>query len=110
MKSPARAQFSPYSERDSTAATDNANGAGNSMAGLLLSGRQRFIQRPRSSRSGRVVGTWWAHFEFARLNTTPIGDLAMRATRAVSNVQHRRAEQKAREEVQRVLKDFEAQR
>jgi hypothetical protein len=39
----------------------------------------------------------------------PVGDLVMRAARAVSSAQHQRAETKAREEVQRALQDFQAQ-
>ena len=39
----------------------------------------------------------------------PVGDLVTRAARSVSAAQHRRAERKAREEVQRVLLEFEAQ-
>ena len=38
----------------------------------------------------------------------PIGDLATRAAHAVSSAQHRRAERKAGERVQRALQDFQA--
>jgi hypothetical protein len=39
----------------------------------------------------------------------PVGELATRAAHAVSNAQHRRAERKAHEEVQRSLENFQAQ-
>ena len=39
----------------------------------------------------------------------PIGELTTRAARAVSSARHRRAERKAGEEVQRALRDFNAQ-
>jgi hypothetical protein len=39
----------------------------------------------------------------------PVGELATRAARAVANAQHRRAERKAHEEVQRSLEEFQAQ-
>ena len=38
----------------------------------------------------------------------PVGDLAMRAVNAVGQLQHRRAEQKARKDVVQALKDFQA--
>lgn len=41
--------------------------------------------------------------------TLPVGELAMRGARAVSNARDRRAERKAREEVQQALKEFLAQ-
>ena len=41
-------------------------------AGLLLTSRQGFTHRPRSSVSGLSGGrTWWAHFEFTRMNIGP---------------------------------------
>jgi hypothetical protein len=39
----------------------------------------------------------------------PVGDLVTRAVRGVSAAKHRRAERKAREEVQRVMLEIEAQ-
>jgi hypothetical protein len=38
----------------------------------------------------------------------PIGELAMRAAHKIGQTQHRRAEQKARKEVQQAMKDFQA--
>jgi hypothetical protein len=40
--------------------------------------------------------------------STPLGDLTMRAVRAVGQTQYRRAEQKARKEVSQALEDFQA--
>jgi hypothetical protein len=37
----------------------------------------------------------------------PVGDLTMRAARAIGQTQHRRAEQKARTDVAQALKDFQ---
>lgn len=38
----------------------------------------------------------------------PVGELAMRAVRAIGQARYRRAEQKARKEVEQELKDFQA--
>jgi len=40
--------------------------------------------------------------------SVPIGDLTMRATRAIGQAQHRRAEQKARKEVEQAIKVLQA--
>jgi hypothetical protein len=40
--------------------------------------------------------------------SVPVGELAMRAARAIGQAQHRRAEQRARREVEQALKDFQA--
>src|SRR5688572_8308767 len=40
----------------------------------------------------------------------PVGDLVVRGVRGFNAMQHRRAERRAREEVQRVLREYEAQR
>jgi len=40
--------------------------------------------------------------------SVPVGELTMRAVRAIGQARYRRAEQKARKEVEQALKDFQA--
>jgi hypothetical protein len=40
--------------------------------------------------------------------SVPVGELTMRAARAIGRAQYRRAEEKARKEVEQALKDFQA--
>jgi hypothetical protein len=47
--------------------------------------------------------------EVARV-TVPIGEVAVRAARAVGDARQKRAERKAREEVQRAIEEFEQQK
>jgi hypothetical protein len=42
--------------------------------------------------------------------SVPIGDIAMRAARGIGQAQHRRAEQKARKEVEQVMKELRESR